>query len=306
MRRLVSLSLASLLAVTCKSPVNPDEGRFSCTSTKDCGAGWECIDQFGGGAFCFKEGICVTEACNGRDDNCDGRVDETFAASGDVCMTGRPGPCGDGRNACADGGVVCVEQYTPVAETCNGVDDDCANGVDDTFNLVTDNQNCGACGRVCGAGAQCTASACRETNCADGLDNDDGGQADCLDPACLSVGCGLDGGFNCGAFLLPFDAGSPGDGGPGDGGGGDGGMDDGGVDDGGMSDAGTDAGEPDSGVPDAGPFDAGFAVVLQCVPREAPCDNGADDDHDGLRDCVDPDCAGQACDGGTCMMGACR
>ena len=288
--------------------MNPDEGRFSCTSAKDCGPGWECINQFTGGAFCFKEGTCLTEECNGKDDNCDGRVDESFPEQGDVCPTGAAGPCGDGRFLCAsDGGKVCITQYTPVTETCNGVDDDCMNGIDDGFNLVTDSSNCGACGRVCGVGSQCTASTCRETNCADGVDNDDGGTADCFDPACTAVGCGLDGGFNCGALLVPFDAGSPFDAGPTDAGPDDGGMVDAGELDAGQTDAGMmDAGESDAGTPDAGPFDAGYTLVLQCVPRESPCNNGVDDDLDSLLDCVDPDCTGKACDGGTCMMGSCQ
>ena len=216
MRRLWPLAL---LCLTCRSPVNPDQGRFTCGANKDCGPGWECIAQSGGGGFCFKEGACVIEECNGLDDNCDGRIDESFSAQGDVCPTGRPGPCNDGRNVCADGGIVCVAQYTPVVETCNGVDDDCANGIDDTFNLIVDNANCGACGRVCFSGSMCLSGTCREIDCGDGLDNDDGGLVDCADPSCVSIACGLDGGFNCG-LGNPIDAGS------GDAGSGDGGMDD--------------------------------------------------------------------------------
>ncbi len=301
------LALLTLLCLTCRAPVNPDEGRFSCQTNKDCGAGWECINQFSGGAFCFKEDSCKAEECNAIDDNCDGRIDESFPAMGDVCQTGQPGPCGEGRNICTDGGVVCVTTYTPVAETCNGIDDDCQNGVDDGFDLTSSNQHCGACNRACGAGSQCVASSCRETNCADGIDNDDGGTADCADPACNSLGCGFDGGFNCGALLIPVDAGAPFDAGLPDAGPSDAGPSDAGPSDAGPDDAGMmDAGESDAGVPDAGPFDAGFTLELACVPREFPCDNGADDDFDGLRDCVDPDCAGRACDGGTCMMGSCR
>ena len=42
-----------------------------------------------------------------------------------------------------------------------------------------------------------------------------------------------------------------------------------------------------------------------CVPDEI-CDNTSDDDSDGAADCADPDCEGLPCDGGTCSGGVCQ
>ncbi len=77
-------------------------------------------------------------------------------------------------------------------------------------------------------------------------------------------------------------------------------------------DAGTrDAGANlDAGVADAGRPDAGFP---DAGPGEAICLDGLDDDHDGLTDCLDPDCATRvcrnsagACDSAeVCASGAC-
>jgi hypothetical protein len=79
-----------------------------------------------------------TETCNGRDDDCDGMIDEgctcTPAATrmcypGDPATAGR-GRCRAGTERCADDGSAwgaCMDAVTPAAsETCgNGMDDDC-------------------------------------------------------------------------------------------------------------------------------------------------------------------------------------
>jgi hypothetical protein len=36
------------------------------------------------------------------------------------------------------------------------------------------------------------------------------------------------------------------------------------------------------------------------------CDNGSDDDGDGLIDCADPDCEARRCTGGMCAQGSCQ
>jgi hypothetical protein len=279
-----------LLLFTCKQTVDPNKGKYSCITQDDCGGGYECWPQFAGGSLCFPTGQCTKiEQCNGKDDNCDGRVDETFPQAGMGCMTGRPGPCNAGADQCVDGGIVCISPYVPVAETCNGIDDNCNGMTDETFNFATDSLNCGKCGNACASGAACGNGICFETNCADGLDNDNDGGADCLDPACRTKPCGGDdGGFNCGAMFF------------------DGGMDAG-------LDAGLDAGPGDGGM-DAGfdggtdgGFDAGLPTVPACVPRETICDDGFDNDLDGLTDCADNDCNGQTCaTSKTCSNGTCQ
>ncbi len=87
------------------------------------------------------------ELCNGRDDDCDGAVDEDAAESGRACLDPvKKGACQSGLTACSDGAVVCVQSATfPRAERCSGLDDDC-NG------LVDDQPGCGGPTNLLGAG----------------------------------------------------------------------------------------------------------------------------------------------------------
>jgi streptogramin lyase len=69
----------------------------------------------------------VVETCNGRDDDCDGAIDEELPAV--PCPTA--GGCG-GLAVCQGGALVCIGGAAS-AEICNGVDDDCDGEVDEGF-----------------------------------------------------------------------------------------------------------------------------------------------------------------------------
>jgi formylglycine-generating enzyme required for sulfatase activity len=103
------------------------------------------------------------EACNGEDDDCDGRSDEGFRLA-ERCDG--VGACGAGVQECADAqSTQCSTDLggsrdESGVERCNGQDDDCDGRTDEAFDLTLDDENCGRCGSVCGPGEGCVASEC--------------------------------------------------------------------------------------------------------------------------------------------------
>ncbi|MCB9616653.1 MAG: hypothetical protein H6721_15960 [Sandaracinus sp.] len=159
------LSLVLLVLVGCA--IDEHDGR-TCEVDADCGEGTSCyrgfcveeictVDQervcFDGDpglvdpvaigscrqglSTCGEDerwGACVgqvlprAEACNGDDDDCDGRIDEIAGTS---CETGQPGACAMGQLVCTEAGAICSPDATPIDELCNGVDDDCDGETDE-------------------------------------------------------------------------------------------------------------------------------------------------------------------------------
>ncbi len=75
------------------------------------------------------------ESCNGKDDNCNGLVDESFSLLGQACDGDDNDACKQGTYVCAPSQdtLFCEEPVGILNELCNGKDDDCDGGVDEDF-----------------------------------------------------------------------------------------------------------------------------------------------------------------------------
>lgn len=135
-----------------------------CADTSSCLAGWTCLASSSGADLCRCFGSGGAEVCDGKDNDCDGKIDEEENGEGccqaphiacaTVCVDPKTdrqncGGCGQScAGACVDGTCVCAAATPTLCPTA------CAD-------LMTDPKNCGACGVVCGAGTQCSAGTCR-------------------------------------------------------------------------------------------------------------------------------------------------
>jgi len=94
------------------------------------------------------------EICDGKDNNCDGLVDNSPVDAGGNCgdpTTAGNGECKFGVNTCQNGGIVCVGEVKPGPEICDGKDNDCNGVIDNT--PVGVGQNCGTNVGECTFGA---------------------------------------------------------------------------------------------------------------------------------------------------------
>lgn len=128
------------------------------------------------------------EKCDGKDNDCDGQIDEDFAAKGTSCVGGA-GCKGKGTWICrADGsGLICSAGGGGKPEVCNGLDDDCDGQIDETwpdkFKTCEAQGDCKNKGKwVCnqaGTGLECTGKVqMKSPEACDGDDNDCNGLID--------------------------------------------------------------------------------------------------------------------------------
>ncbi|TNE43121.1 MAG: hypothetical protein EP343_34510 [Deltaproteobacteria bacterium] len=163
--------------------------------TKDvglCKSGTQTCNQDGNGwGACVGDVLPTKEACNDKDDNCNGQADE-----GCKCTNGTSRPCGSSVGACKEGTQTCqkglwgncVGQVLPTTEVCNGIDDNCDGKVDEAYSTLgqacsTGVGECSVTGKwVCGKDEKsvvCDAQAKPPSKeLCDGLDNDCNGKVD--------------------------------------------------------------------------------------------------------------------------------
>ncbi len=155
------------------------KGKIRC---KTDGTGTECSAQ---------SGSPNTELCNGLDDNCDGKIDETFPLLGQGCTLGQGDCRGTGTWICATDkmNLLCNAQTTsPKTEVCDNQDNDCDGKIDEQLTRSCYTATSGAPGvgecrsgvQICNAGVWgiCSGEAPPQQEICDGKDNDCDGQID--------------------------------------------------------------------------------------------------------------------------------
>jgi hypothetical protein len=144
-------------------PVTCYDGPEGTADVGNCRSGQRaCV----GGKFtqCLGQALPGDEACNGKDDNCDGNIDEIEMAD---CSTAMSGICAAGALTCRGTFAVCEPVSQPATEECNGQDDDCDGKTDEMMSASCypkDTPGCEAgpggtytCTGLCHAGvAACT------------------------------------------------------------------------------------------------------------------------------------------------------
>ncbi|MHB1845062.1 MAG: hypothetical protein ACYCWW_09540 [Deltaproteobacteria bacterium] len=89
-RALFFLSLAALAFPSCRSSLDPDQGKFHCATDGDCGSGWHCdlaCHQVGFSPYCIVNGDCDPCPDLGSDPKNCGSCGHACAAA-ESCLNG--------------------------------------------------------------------------------------------------------------------------------------------------------------------------------------------------------------------------
>lgn len=160
------------------------QGGYGCLG--ECSTGLETCTPSGWGP-CVGDVTPTTEVCDGKDNDCNGKLDDV-ADLGKACQEpSRLGVCTDGVFACENNKLVCKQTVQLSQEVCDNKDNDCNGLIDE--NLT---QNCTtACGtgtQTCKAGQWSVCSAALpQLEVCDGKDNDCDGLVDEGVAGCVTV-----------------------------------------------------------------------------------------------------------------------
>jgi hypothetical protein len=177
-------------------------------------------DCVGGKIVCIGEIGPTAEICDGKDNNCDGKIDEAVIGEGQPCGSD-VGECQKGKTKCVGGKYICVGEVGPSEEICDGKDNNCDGKADETAECPGKSAciegrcllPCGSAEFICPGGSTCINGYCVPDDCAGVKCKDDErcvnglcvpkctgsdcpphqkcdlttGQ--CLDDSCISKGC---------------------------------------------------------------------------------------------------------------------
>ena len=98
-----------------------------------CRAGTQSCNDNGEWGPCKGEVLPLKEVCDGKDNDCDGLIDEGLDDLGSCTVSGKKGICQEGKKVCRGGGTeVCISINSPKQEVCdNNLDDDCDGQIDE-------------------------------------------------------------------------------------------------------------------------------------------------------------------------------
>ena len=167
--------------------------------TGECQLGvWQCEKS---GKVCKQTWRSTAETCNQLDDDCDGKIDETFPELNKACTApGKKGECADGKWTACTGGIKVCTGPPATAEVCDGKDNDCDGSTDESFpelnTVCTVPRKKGECARgkwtSCSAAKKVCTGPASATEICDGKDNDCDGSTDESFPE-LSKACTVPG-----------------------------------------------------------------------------------------------------------------
>ncbi|RMG13673.1 MAG: hypothetical protein D6729_14630 [Deltaproteobacteria bacterium] len=165
--------------------------------TGTCKAGVQrCIDPGNGEPAyweqqCSDEVVPVAEVCDGRDEDCNGVVDDVEGLGTPCTADSAVGACRNGRYVCPpSGGPLVCEPGDPVPDTvCDRVDADC----DSTETPATDDRDaeCGGPGSVCCDGS-CRNVRSDPAHCGDCYNACPTDVGECRIPACVEGQCAFE------------------------------------------------------------------------------------------------------------------